>query len=941
MLVRYVCGCISSAIFTLVLTNASAQSAAFFKVDPAGTYLSAFAYDGASPASTLNLAANGIAAGDTIELKSVGDFDAFSPGHPLGGDKFTGMVGAFFGVTGAVSAGAGSVANPASTAKPCGDNFFASEIAEDFEVPSAWIRLVVPSGATHLKFAPNDCFFGDNSDANGNYGVLWRRAQLDKVLLLNPLAKALPLKVYSIRHEQATDAPAATAFSADGRSAVLVAVNSSSQSPVTFTVDGGSLTPYAKNYLLNPVVGSLRALTVTPALSPCDGAGCVFLALLWPPTEMPANAGSPPSVSITVDATQNSSALPSASVNLLPPPVLFVHGIWSSAGEAKFSKQSGGMRDWMWARYGHNHLNAVDYGVLSNKSFGDGRVQAIFESSMYELLSDAAANGMVARTADVVAHSMGGLVTRYFLSNFPRNSEVPPAPIHKLVGIGTPHQGSPLAAKLFGQKSHLTATNGLGILMEVYCANASPEIIPCILGDVLSAQGKSVDSAVQSLAPGSSELQSLSPSNVFDAIIGVAPSDSGSERVLNGLIGGFLSGESVASILNTSPTTAHDTIVTTSSQGFGAANTVSFNDIVHTNVYPPNESETASHRVWIDVYKRLTNSQPAPGFLSAGPSIKSGSLGLTSLPNLDLTGYAKVAASTVTVSPASNSSVVIGTRVNVTVSSTTKTISQFLLFQVTSDPSDVAFMDAQQAPFSIAYTPNRLGVANFVALATFTDQTYAVFSLRYTLQPSSVPSALKLTGAPSGGMRVGTTGSLRAMAELTNGSIDVTSSAVFATRSGSATVVSVLPNGLISTVGPGTEWVDVSYGGRTASAQFVVYSPSPVSIDVAGSGTYSALTDGLVILRYLLGLEGAPLVAGVTASSATPLDAPTTVAKLDHMLAQLDVDGNGRPDASDGLLIVRYLFGLRGSALIADAIGQGATRDTAAKVETYIQSLMP
>ena len=42
---------------------------------------------------------------------------------------------------------------------------------------------------------------------------------------------------------------------------------------------------------------------------------------------------------------------------------------------------------------------------------------------------------------------------------------------------------------------------------------------------------------------------------------------------------------------------------------------------------------------------------------------------------------------------------------------------------------------------------------------------------------------------------------------------------------------------------------------------------------------------------------------------------------------------------TDGLVIVRYLFGLRGSALVAGAIGVGATRTTP-QIEAYIQTLM-
>lgn len=41
------------------------------------------------------------------------------------------------------------------------------------------------------------------------------------------------------------------------------------------------------------------------------------------------------------------------------------------------------------------------------------------------------------------------------------------------------------------------------------------------------------------------------------------------------------------------------------------------------------------------------------------------------------------------------------------------------------------------------------------------------------------------------------------------------------------------------------------------------------------------------------------------------------------------------------LLIIRYLFGLRGDALIAGAVDPKATRKTAADIEAYLQTLMP
>ena len=52
--------------------------------------------------------------------------------------------------------------------------------------------------------------------------------------------------------------------------------------------------------------------------------------------------------------------------------------------------------------------------------------------------------------------------------------------------------------------------------------------------------------------------------------------------------------------------------------------------------------------------------------------------------------------------------------------------------------------------------------------------------------------------------------------------------------------------------------------------------------------------------------------------------------------------GNGQSDAlTDGLIILRYLFGIRGAALISNVLGTGATRTTATSIEQQVQTLLP
>ncbi len=130
------------------------------------------------------------------------------------------------------------------------------------------------------------------------------------------------------------------------------------------------------------------------------------------------------------------------------------------------------------------------------------------------------------------------------------------------------------------------------------------------------------------------------------------------------------------------------------------------------------------------------------------------------------------------------------------------------------------------------------------------------------------------------------------------------------------------------------------------SATFALLSNEPFNLDVEGNAPVSLATaanDGLLILRYLAGMSGAALVSGnVISTDATRNTAAALTAYLDDLKPKLDIDGNGQVDAlTDGLLISRYLLNIRGPALIAGAIGVGATRTTFMQIESYVAGLLP
>ena len=120
-----------------------------------------------------------------------------------------------------------------------------------------------------------------------------------------------------------------------------------------------------------------------------------------------------------------------------------------------------------------------------------------------------------------------------------------------------------------------------------------------------------------------------------------------------------------------------------------------------------------------------------------------------------------------------------------------------------------------------------------------------------------------------------------------------------------------------------------------ANSEALVYN-----IDIDGNGEFDALTDGLLILRNLFGLTDSSLVSGALAANAIYVDSTEISTRINSLGLRLDVDDNGNIDAlTDGLLILRYLFGLSGEALITGVVAPNANRNTIDQIESYISTL--
>ncbi|MEA3344195.1 MAG: Ser-Thr-rich GPI-anchored membrane family protein [Patescibacteria group bacterium] len=109
--------------------------------------------------------------------------------------------------------------------------------------------------------------------------------------------------------------------------------------------------------------------------------------------------------------------------------------------------------------------------------------------------------------------------------------------------------------------------------------------------------------------------------------------------------------------------------------------------------------------------------------------------------------------------------------------------------------------------------------------------------------------------------------------------------------------------------------------------------------DIDDNGVLTPEIDGKIIQRYLFEIRGDALLGNGVGANAKR-DYSEIITYLDYLknAGALDVDNNGQSDGgSDSLIIYRYMAGFTGSALIKEAVALNATRTSASAIQTFLE----
>lgn len=254
-------------------------------------------------------------------------------------------------------------------------------------------------------------------------------------------------------------------------------------------------------------------------------------------------------------------------------------------------------------------IKTADYSTFSSLTFDPSNPQSVYgRNGVWEAITQALneykQNNIAASQVDIVAHSLGGLMTRSFSQKeyFKNAANYYQGYIHKLIMIGTPHRGSPLGPELWRIKDKWITT-----YIPIF-----PYSAPVKLSLLLKLAGMPIGTVHKDFGIESAGLKALAQTLPFKTFaITASYKGKGNDveqtsdyRTLNTLTN-LVFGKSVDAVFgsrcNDGPVLPSDLIVPVSSQkGYIEKDTV-FYGTSHATIFPGDKTETNN----VNIHKKV------------------------------------------------------------------------------------------------------------------------------------------------------------------------------------------------------------------------------------------------------------------------------------------------------------------------------------------------
>jgi len=323
-------------------------------------------------------------------------------------------------------------------------------------------------------------------------------------------------------------------IAADGATELVLRVPANSVGEqLTFTVindQGQQSTSAAEDGALGAIGSSVFSLSQLTVSAVKTSKGPMAFAIYGVPVDFPRPEGQDANSTerfISLNVLEVNTGLSSnTSVTILRPPLVLIHGLWGSPASwngftplitdprfvvdrANYSAPIGSQIQSYQPSYPSWAVGSIKSAQANSLGFAYNAPTVLKQLTgfinQFKKGTNPASIPVADVQADIVAHSMGGDITRTLptTQNFYGNTTFALGSVHKVITIGTPHWGSPLAIHLVDNNNEcvrgVLATSGSPAFTSVTFTNGTTTT-----GAVADLQGDGFDG---SLSPALQNLQ--------------------------------------------------------------------------------------------------------------------------------------------------------------------------------------------------------------------------------------------------------------------------------------------------------------------------------------------------------------------------------------------------------------------------------------------------